>query len=61
MSDMRLQRRQALAKTVHDKMLSALIGYDPVRDLRVSDVLFIAEYARTLAFDAMNEAKDDAP
>jgi hypothetical protein len=37
-------------------MLMTLLGYDPCRDLRVSDVQFIARMAQTFAFDAFQDA-----
>ena len=47
-----LKIAQDEAQTAHDRMLDMLLGYDPVRQLRVEDIKFIAEWTRTVAFDA---------
>lgn len=54
-----LKRKQNAAQKAHDRMLEALMGFAPTQDLRVSDVKFIADYARTIAFDAIKETHDD--
>jgi hypothetical protein len=51
-----LQKRQEAAKRAHDRMLEALIGYAPCHKLSVEDVLFVARFAQTLAFDATEQA-----
>jgi len=51
-----LRRQQGAAEKVRDKMLAMMIGYEPCRTLRIEDAKFIAEMARTYAFDAMKDA-----
>ena len=47
-----LKVAQDAAQKAHDRMLDMLLGYDPVRQLRVEDIKFISEWTRTVAFDA---------
>ncbi len=44
--------KQEAAKVVYDKMVQALIQYLPARQLKVENVITIAEMARHVAFDA---------
>lgn len=52
-------KQQAAAKAC-DRMLQALLGYEPCRDLTIGDVKFISEWARTCAFDAIEDAIKEA-
>lgn len=57
MSQATLKARQEASARVRQRMLEALIGYDPCRDLRIADVQFIANWAQTIAFDAMADVE----
>lgn len=51
-----LARRQELAAQAHERMLNVLIGFEPCSGLKIRDIRFIADMARTIAFDAMTAA-----
>lgn len=53
-----LLAKQDAAAKAGDRMLEALLGYEPCRDLTVGDVKFISEWARTCAFSAIEMALD---
>lgn len=46
-----LKQRQAAGEEVERQMIEFLIQFDPARDMKVSDVKTIANYARGLAFN----------
>jgi hypothetical protein len=60
MSEPSLRKRQEIANKVRERMLFALLDYSPCSTLTVSDVQFISEWARTIAFDAMTELEEAA-
>ena len=51
-----LQKRQDAAKRAHDRMLEALIGHSSFHKLTIEDVLYVARFTQTLAFDATEQA-----
>lgn len=55
----KLKRRQVLAKSSQEKMLQILLGFNPVADLRVSDILFIANMTQTISFDLLEQYEKD--
>lgn len=52
-----LALRQKAAEQASNRMLDMLLGYSPAEKLSVADVKFIAEWTRTVSFDAMNEVE----
>lgn len=48
---LRLKQRQDAGIRVEDRMLNSLLAYEPVSELKVRDVQFIARMARQFAFD----------
>lgn len=47
---------QELAETVHDGLIRTMINYRPFSDIKVGDIKFIAERARSLAWEALKHA-----
>jgi hypothetical protein len=52
----KLKRKQDAASGVYDRMLDTLLDFHPCAELKVGDVQFIARMARTLAFNAFEDA-----
>jgi len=50
-----LKDRQKAAEVASDKMLRMLLSFEPASNLKVADIKYIAEFARTLAFEACEE------
>lgn len=50
-----LTLRQEAAKRAHDRMLATLIEFSPAGKLTVDDVRFIAEWCRTVTFEALTD------
>ncbi len=50
-----LKQRQDAADEVYERMLAALIGFDPCGKLTVADVQYIARLAQTYSFDAFSK------
>ena len=53
----RLLKQQGAAKKAHDRMLDALIDYEPCGRLTVDDARFIARWCQTVTFDALKECE----
>ena len=49
---------QAEAQKACDRMLEMLLGFEPAQSLTVSDVKFIAEWTRTVSFDAIEPFRE---
>lgn len=49
---------QELAATVHDGLIKTMINYRPFSDIKVGDIKFIAETARSLAWEALKKAEE---
>ncbi len=54
----RLSLAQAEAQKAHDRMLEMLLGFEPAQSLTIADAKFIAEWARTVSFDAIEPFRD---
>ena len=54
----RLRAQQNAAQKAHDRMLDALIAYDPCGKLMVDDARYIARLCQTLAFEALKECEE---
>ena len=54
-SETDLRFRQAAGRNVEESLKQMLFDFAPTQALKVSDVLFIARTARSLAFDAFRK------
>lgn len=52
-----LRQRQEAAKHAGDRMMAILLDYVPCQEMKVCDVKFIAEYTRSVAFDALKKVE----
>lgn len=52
-----LEKRQKAGSEVERRMIEILMGWEPVQELRVQDIKYIALLARNIAFDTFSEAE----
>jgi hypothetical protein len=52
-----LKSQQAAAQRAHDRMMTMLITFDATQSMKINDAKFLAEMARTYAFDACKDVE----